>query len=211
MKLKMSTKKDYRWPSDVAIVIIGILFKLLSNMVTIGPNWPVFVIAFILYIPLLYAVSSEHDLWSRKFAILRVLVLTFALMSSMVDLVYSLFFGMPSASELFQSAGLLWAANVLIFAIWYWEIDRGGPIRRNSKNPGKPEFGFPQMMSSLPEWEGWKPNFLDYLFVAFNTSVAFSPADTAVFSRRAKLLMMTQSVISLVALVVLAARAINIV
>ncbi|MGG1575861.1 DUF1345 domain-containing protein [Fictibacillus sp. NRS-1165] len=211
MKWKMSKHKDYRWPSDVAIVIIGILFKLLSNTVTIGPNWPVYCIAFILYIPLLFAVSSEHDLWSRKFAILRVLFLTFALMSSMVDLVSSLFFGKPSAAELFQCAALLWSANVLIFSIWYWEIDQGGPIRRNSENPGKPEIVFPQMTSSFPEWEGWKPNFLDYLFVAFNTSIAFSPADTAVYSRRAKLLMMTQSMISLVTLVVVAARAINMV
>lgn len=211
MKWKVKATKDYRWPSDVAIVILGILFKLLSNMVTIGPNWTVFVIAFFLYIPLLYAISSEHDLWSRKFAILRMLILTFALMSSMVDLVYSLFFGKPSAAVLFQSAALLWAANVLIFAIWYWEIDRGGPISRNSSKPGRPEFVFPQMTSSFPQWEGWKPNFLDYLFVAFNTSVAFSPADTAIYSRRAKLLMMTQAVISLVTLVVLAARAINIV
>jgi len=117
----------------------------------------------------------------------------------------------------------LWFANVLVFALWYWKLDAGGPLGRESAT-GKIEsaFLFPQMLAdSAPAAQQgkkdpakvdpqWTPHFMDYLFLAFNTSTAFSPTDTAVLSRWAKVGMMLQAIISLAIIAIIAARAINI-
>jgi uncharacterized membrane protein len=115
-----------------------------------------------------------------------------------------------------RSAACLWFTNILVFALWYWRLDAGGPHGRDSRF-GHPDgaFLFPQM-SMPPEAklkageEAWSPNFVDYLFLAFNTSTALSPTDVPVLTRWAKVLMMLQSLISLTVLVLLAARAVNI-
>ena len=106
----------------------------------------------------------------------------------------------------------LWIANVLVFALWYWKLDGGGPLRREDPaSHSRSSFLFPQMMSrgevNLPVW---RPHFVDYLFLAFNTSTAFSPTDTAVLTRSAKLATMLQSLISLTIVALIAARAVNV-
>lgn len=111
--------------------------------------------------------------------------------------------------ELLRDATLLWVLNVLIFALWYWELDGGGPARRQATRCLSTDFVFPQMAIGGEVLKGWQPEFVDYLFQAFNTSTAFSPTDTTILGRRTKLLMMAQSIISLVTIAVLAARAIN--
>jgi uncharacterized membrane protein len=108
---------------------------------------------------------------------------------------------------LLRDAALLWVINVFTFAVWYWEIDGGGPGRRHRSRHRSEDFLFPQ--ASLVDHAGWTPGFLDYLFLAFNTSTAFSPTDTAVLSRRAKGLMMVQALLSLMVLAVLVSRAVN--
>jgi uncharacterized membrane protein len=121
----------------------------------------------------------------------------------------------PPKNLLIAAAGL-WASNILVFASWYWRLDAGGPNEREVRGTHTGgAFLFPQMMLD-PELKtdicghSWNPGFVDYLFLAFNTSTAFSPTDVPVLSRWAKLMMMVQSLISLTAVVVLAARAINI-
>jgi uncharacterized membrane protein len=111
--------------------------------------------------------------------------------------------------ELLRGGGLLWVSNMLTFALWYWEVDSGGPAHRHATHCGSSDFAFPQRVLGGEVEAHWAPDFLDYLFLAFNTSTAFSPTDTMVLARRAKALMMYQSVISLVTVVVLVARAIN--
>jgi uncharacterized membrane protein len=102
-------------------------------------------------------------------------------------------------------------SGILVFALWYWKLDAGGPLGRdNSRRKIASAFLFPQLSTDREHYDGWSPHFLDYLFVAFNTSTAFSPTDTAVLSRWAKLATMLQSLISLSILVLLAARAVNI-
>jgi uncharacterized membrane protein len=110
----------------------------------------------------------------------------------------------------------LWITNILVFAVWYWRLDAGGPHQRD-KRPGHTEgdFLFPQMTMSEQAlrdagMENWSPEFIDYLFLAFNTSTAFSPTDVPVLARWAKVLMMLQSLLSLLILALLAARAVNI-
>jgi hypothetical protein len=121
-----------------------------------------------------------------------------------------------SPTALLVSATSLWITNILVFALWYWRLDAGGPHGRDSRlGHAEGAFLFPQM-TMLPEVKAaagqltWSPNFLDYLFLAFNTSTAFSPTDTPALARWGKVLMMLQSIISLTVLALLAARAVNI-
>jgi hypothetical protein len=138
------------------------------------------------------------------------------MIASIILLVGALPAHRESPTELLLSATALWFTNILVFALWYWRLDAGGPHGRDSRL-GHPEgaFLFPQMTMS-PETKAaadqvaWSPNFLDYLFLAFNTSTAFSPTDVPVLARWAKVLMMLQSLISLTVIVLLAARAVNI-
>jgi hypothetical protein len=113
---------------------------------------------------------------------------------------------------LLLSAATLWFTNVLVFTLWYWLLDAGGPHKRERRE-GHPDgaFLFPQMTLSKATGNGpaWSPRFVDYLFLAFNTSTALSPTDTAVLSRPAKVAMMVQAVISLAIIVLLAAYAVN--
>ena len=121
-----------------------------------------------------------------------------------------------SPPELLISAGALWICNILVFACWYWMLDAGGPHWRDLRNSHKDgAFLFPQMVLD-PQLrlemgeEQWRPGFVDYLFLAYNTSTAFSPTDVPVLSRWAKVLMMIQATISLATVVLVAARAVNI-
>jgi hypothetical protein len=121
--------------------------------------------------------------------------------------------GLPSHREppivLLRAATALWISNVLVFASWYWRLDAGGPHQRDLR--GKHVDGaflFPQMMAHTDRH--WAPGFVDYLHLAFNTSTAFSPTDVAPLTRWAKMLMMIQSIISLACIVILGARAVNV-
>jgi len=142
------------------------------------------------------------------------LTITAAVIWSLSVLIAGLPTKREAPTELLRSAVALWVSNVLVFASWYWRLDAGGPLRRELRGAHtKGAFLFPQMMfppdSPLAD-AGWKPGFVDYLFLAFNTSTAFSPTDVPVLSRWAKLLMMVQSCVSLGTIAILAARAINI-
>ena len=110
-----------------------------------------------------------------------------------------------------RSATALWVTNVVVFALWYWMLDAGGPLKRDCGRMSlESSFLFPQMLSKERRHESWTPHFMDYLFLAFNTSTAFSPTDTAVLSRWAKFGTMLQSLISLTIVALLAARAVNV-
>jgi uncharacterized membrane protein len=143
-------------------------------------------------------------------------VVTIALIASVVLLVKTLPVHVESPVRLLRSAGALWVTNILVFALWYWRLDAGGPHKRDlmlGHEDGA--FLFPQMTmhqdaKKKAGEEHWSPTFVDYLFLAFNTSAALSPTDTAVLSRWAKCLSMVQALISLTVLALLAARAINI-
>jgi uncharacterized membrane protein len=133
-----------------------------------------------------------------------------AVLSSVVVLVVRLLRGDLSAPYLLRDAALLWISNVIVFGLWYWELDSGGPHYRHVHGYRPTDLAFPQTMLGGDMANGWVPNFVDYLFVAFNASTAFSPTDTSVLSARGKALMMVQSLMSIVLLAVVAARAINV-
>jgi uncharacterized membrane protein len=138
-------------------------------------------------------------------------IITFAMIASLVLLVRGIPSHAESPKDLLRSASALWFTNILVFALWYWKLDAGGPLMRDRPHGlAHSSFLFPQMLSREDLDTSWAPNFVDYLFLAFNTSTAFSPTDTAVLSRWAKFATMVQSLISLTIVVLLAARAVNI-
>jgi len=143
-------------------------------------------------------------------------IITVALIASVVLLVNALPEHKETPTELLTSAACLWPTTVLVFALWYWRLDAGGPHARDRRlchTDGSflfPQMALPPEIKKATGETNWSPNFFDYLFLAFNTSTAFSPTDVPVLARWAKLLMMLQSIISLTVLAILAARAVNI-
>lgn len=198
-----------RWPAAVALLAIGALYGVLSDGLTLGPR--AFLLGFVsvLLVPLLTAhLQGSHRL-ARGFGFGVTGLVTLAVVVSVFLLVSSSLSGGTSAPVLLQDAALLWIINVATFAVWYWEIDGGGPAQRRRDVHHSEDFLFPQMNLGDKAARDWSPGFLDYLFLAFNTSTAFSPTDTAILSRRAKVLMMVQALLSLLILAVLVSRAIN--
>lgn len=205
-----------RWPAVIAVLAVGGLYTALPNQLTFGPHWlfPSLVVA--LLIP---GVVSHHTGRHRLNAILGFAVeglLTAGLIISVILLVGALPTHMETPLQLLVSAASLWITNILVFALWYWRLDAGGPNQRD-KRAGYCDgaFLFPQMTmteEALKEagQEDWSPNFVDYLFLAFNTSTAFSPTDAPVLARWAKVLMMLQALLSLLIIALLASRAVNI-
>jgi hypothetical protein len=117
-----------------------------------------------------------------------------------------------SGAQLLLKAITVWGTNVVAFGLWYWAFDRGGPVRRLRPNPPLPDFQFPQMENPQFAAKGkdWQPELVDYIYVAFTNAIAFSPTDAMPLSRRAKLMMLTESTISAVTVLLVAARAVNI-
>jgi hypothetical protein len=199
----------------IGALLPGVLYLILPDrFIAVGPPWlllaieallvaPPVIARLILNRPLPYAVT-------RTMALVLLMVVTGALISSVGLLVNSLSNHQLSGVMLLHTAGLLWGVNVFAFALWYWEIDSGGPLRRLSAHatPDMPDFLFPQQ--ARPATQRWKPGFVDYVFLAFCFSTALSPADTMPLTRRAKLLMIAQAVLSLLMLVLLVGRSVNI-
>ena len=117
---------------------------------------------------------------------------------------------MQKPSELLLAGGAIWLTNVIVFGVWYWEFDRGGPVARAAGSQPYPDFVFPQMTNPELAPADWEPGFVDYLYVSFTNAMAFSPTDVMPMTRWAKLTMLTQSLISVVTLVLVVARAVNI-
>jgi len=207
-------RSDSRWPAVAALFASAGLYYALPERLTAGPRWELFPIIGVLLIPATLAKRAGRTKLNSTLGLILSGVITLAMISSLGVLIAGLPQKRESPRELLQAALALWLSNVLVFASWYWRLDAGGlHLREKRTSHTEGDFLFPQMV--LPQSmsgmvQGWKPGFVDYLFLAFNTSTAFSPTDVPVLSRWAKVLMMTQSVISLGTVVILAARAVNI-
>ncbi len=206
-----------RWPVVISLLSAAGLYYVLPEWLSFGPNWlvPLLVILLILPKVLTHRATDPHLIRIHRLSgYVTSSVLTIGLIWALGRLIWMLVFAphhlKESPKHLLFSAGALWVTNVLVFALWYWRLDAGGPIardRRRSIGHADGSFLFPQMSQDNVVWT---PEFIDYLFLAFNTSTALSPTDTAVLSRWAKILMMIQSAISLMVLALLASRAVNI-
>jgi len=204
-----------RWPGFIAVIAVGGLYTALPDALTMGPRWlfPSAVLA--LLVPTIVSHHAGKHRVNAIFGFAVDAVLTIGLIVSVTLLIGSLPTHKQSPLELLLSAAALWATNILVFALWYWRLDAGGPHQRD-KHGGYPcgAFLFPQTTMSeqaleTAGQEDWSPNFIDYLFLSFNTSTAFSPTDAPVLARWAKILMMLQSLLSLLIIALLAARAVN--
>ena len=197
-----------RWPAILAVLSVGGLYWALPEALSPGPGW----LALALVAPLSMVGMVLHR--QRKLRLNQIVgytmlgLITAAMIGALVLLIAALLDHTEKPRDLLRSAVALWISNILVFASWYWRLDAGGPNQRDLRGEHtEGAFLFPQM--SLGDRD-WMPGFVDYLFLAFNTSTAFSPTDTAVLSRWPKTLMMLQSLISLSIIVLLAARAVNV-
>ena len=207
---KKQRLREPRWRALVGMLAASGVYWALPEPLSVGPSWLLSAIIVLLVIPL--GISNwrgDHNV-ARLLSFLANGIITIAMIASLAHLVQGIPKHLETPTALLRSALSLWLANVLVFALWYWKLDAGGPVSREAPNGmDKGSFLFPQM--SRPNADPcWVPNFVDYLFFAFNTSTAFSPTDTAVLGRWAKLAVMTQSLISLAIIALLAARAVNI-
>jgi hypothetical protein len=188
---------------------VGALYAAISATLTFGPRAFLLALVSVLLFPLLTAHQQGRHRLARLLSLGLVSLVTVAVVVSVFLLISSSFGRETPAPTLLQDAALLWLINVVTFAIWYWELDAGGPAQRLREAHTSEDFLFPQGNLSGKTARDWSPGFLDYLFIAFNTSTAFSPTDTAFLSQRAKVLMMVQALLSLLILAVLVSRAIN--
>lgn len=203
--------REPRWPAFIAMLAAAGVYLALPEPLSVGPAWGLLAVILVLMVPIVVSDRRGEHKITRALTFAANTIITLAMIASLVYLVK----GIPEHSEapktLLRSAAALWVANILVFALWYWKLDGGGPLRREDPNSqSKSSFLFPQMTRGNADRSGWSPHFVDYLFLAFNTSTAFSPTDTAVLTRSAKLATMLQSIISLTIVALIAARAVNI-
>ncbi len=203
--------REPRWPAFVAMLAAAGVYLALPEPLSLGPSWLLLAIIALLLVPIVVSDRRGNHKITRILTFAANGIITVAMIASLIHLVQGIPQHLETPKALLRSAGALWIANILVFALWYWKLDAGGPLQRERPSGvANSSFLFPQMLNREGQDSSWAPNFVDYLFLAFNTSTAFSPTDTAVLSRWAKLGTMLQSLISLAIVVLLAARAVNI-
>jgi hypothetical protein len=209
------TGGEQRWPASLAVLVMIVLqVRLDLHSVLVGV-WVLPVIELVLLV-ILVAVNPRRI--DRHRPLVRGLSLTLIALASLFNAwsVVQLIRGILDTSFSVEPPTLLitganiWLTNIIVFALWFWELDRGGPGARAEGTDPNPDFLFPQMAETSIDFHHWEPEFLDYLYVAFTNAAAFSPTDAMPLSRWAKMAMMLQSMISLVTAALVIARAINI-
>ncbi|WP_236794134.1 hypothetical protein [Amycolatopsis sp. GM8] len=207
------TEGEQRWAVTLAIALAVTLQLVLPDRLAFRPHWllPALELGLVAVLIGLNPVRiSRNHPWLRPLSTMLIAVISLANAWSAVLLVMDLL-GARAGEEpgpLLGSGGAIWLTNVIAFSLWYWEMDRGGPVSRAQGQQPRPDFRFPQMEEpeAHPEWE---PHFLDYFYLSFTNATAFSPTDVMPMSRWAKMLMLSQSAISLVTLAVVISRAVS--
>jgi len=214
--MRDSIEPEPRWQALIAIIAVAGLYVALPSSLTLGPTWLLPAVVVVFAAPLLILHRAGRHQLDTILGFALTTILTVEMIGSVALLIGLLPAHRESPTQLLGSAASLWLTNVLVFALWYWRLDAGGPHARDARDAhASGAFLFPQMtmlrrVELATGQERWSPHFVDYLFLAFNTSTAFSPTDTPVLTRWAKVLMMLQSLISLTVIAILAARAVNI-
>ncbi|MHB8146480.1 MAG: hypothetical protein ACYDGM_04370 [Vulcanimicrobiaceae bacterium] len=217
--------KEPRWHASLAVVVATLLYLILPPRLTFGPVWAAPLLIGVLLVPLSIFAPLRHQekRRTRIASIVLIAILNFFNIASVVLLVHGLVYGSAHkiipGSELLTSGGEVWFTNVLVFALWFWELDGGGPGPRAQAAAATEfrhaDFLFPQMSMDATRMacveQHWKPLFLDYLYLGFTNALAFSPTDVMPLSRMAKMLMLLESLISFVTIAVIVSRSINII
>lgn len=211
-------RPEPRWPAIVAIFAAAGLHLVLPPTMSMGPPWLlVGVVALLVAAAWVGRHVGLHHVNARA-GIAILFVLTGGLLFAMARLIIGLLAHSESAPALLRSAAVIWVSNVLVFAVGYWRLDAGGPnVRERREVHRDGAFLFPQMAFgisgaavTIAQHQQWRPGFVDYLFLAFNTSTAFSPTDTPPLSPWAKVAMMLQATISFTTILLFVGRVVNI-
>jgi hypothetical protein len=208
------TEGEQRWPGAFAVIVMIVLQLFLPARLTIGPRW---LLPAVEVVMILVLVAANPGRMHRSSPPLRMLglgliaVASFGNAWSVANLVKDISTGADTgtAAQLLAGGAGVYLINVLTFSVWYWELDRGGPVERANGSDPYPDFLFPQMTTPSMVHPEWEPQFLDYLYVSFTTATAFSPTDTLPLSRWAKFAMALEAAISLVTAALVIAKAVN--
>ena len=207
------TTAEPRWPASLAIVAAIVLYATLPDRFTMGPAWLIPALEAALLVGLNVSAPTrrtEEALILRIAALVLTAIVTVTNFVALGLLIDGLLHGSQAeGSTLIFSSIQIWLTNVIVFALWFWELDRGGPGQRRMA-ASQADFLFPQMATRGIAPASWLPHFVDYLYVSFTNAMAFSPTDTMPLTKWAKLLMLAQSLASLLTVAFVAARAVNI-
>ncbi len=215
---------ESRWEAAPAVLIV-ILLQLVIAIVSLNQGWKLWTLPWWVWLILIVpeTVLFISLSWSRPHRALvesgrrRMVAITlFAIISignalALATLIGALLSGHEkSGAQLLLKAIVIWSTNVMIFGLWFWAVDQGGPVRRVQADPPPHDFQFPQLENPQLAEPGWRTHLVDYVYVSFTNSIAFSPTDAMPLTRRAKLLMLIESGVSAMTILLCAARAVNI-
>jgi hypothetical protein len=203
-----------RWPASLAVTAALLLYMTLPGTLTIGPGWVIPVLEAALLIPLTVRAPYRHRgevRLIRYASLLLIALVNLAVVASLALLVNLVLSGEAvTGRQLIFSGIQIWLTLILVFSLWYWEVDRGGPGIRGQTDQAAPDFLFPQLATHELGQTDWMPSFVDYLYLSFTNATAFSPTDTMPLTVRAKLLMLVEALASITTIVMVAGRAVNI-
>lgn len=206
--------KEPRWPASLAVTAALLLYMTLPGKLTIGPGWVIPALEGALLIPLTVRAPYRHReevRLVRSASLLLIALVNLANVASLGLLVHVVLTGgVVTGRQLVFSGIQIWLTLILVFALWYWELDRGGPALRRHTGQRNPDFLFPQMATHELGQTDWLPGFVDYLYLSFTNATAFSPTDTMPLTSRAKALMLIEALASITTVVMVAGRAVNI-
>jgi uncharacterized membrane protein len=204
------------WPSHLTILAAIVIQIALPARLTAGPIWLIPGLEGLLLVGMFFATPRELEFEHprrRRLALGLIAFVSAANIYSLAALVHFLLHhNIPTGHgrELIISGTLIWLTNFLIFGLWYWELDRGGPGKRAAGLDAAPDFLYPQMADDAIEPRDWRPRFIDYLYVSLTNNTAFSPTDTMPLTPMAKSMMGVQATVSLVTIGLIVSRAVNI-
>lgn len=211
---RRQTRSEHRWLAVVVVVGTIALQILLPNEFVLRPRWLLPGLSTLLVVTLLLINPGRigrHGRMERTVALFLVAMVSVTNAASAVQLAEGILRGTITnrPTSVLVSAGIVYWTNIVVFSLWYWEFDRGGPARRASGANQDPDFVFPQMSSPQLTRKDWEPRYPDYLYLAFTNATAFSPTDVMPFRPWAKVLMMVQAVISLMLALLVVAWAVS--
>jgi uncharacterized membrane protein len=209
------TRGETRLPVTLAVLAAISMLAALPDRIAPHPRWLLPGLAFLLLVGLTVANPTRIDRQSRALrtvSLVLIAVISIANAATAARLIVDLVrgTGIRTPGELLLTGAAIWLTNVIVFGLWYWEFDRGGPAARAHAVKPYPDLLFPQMTAQELTPPDWEPEFVDYLYLSFTNATAFSPTDVMPLSRWAKLTMMAQSAVSLTTVALVIARAVNI-
>ncbi len=203
-----------RWPASVSLVVCAGLYVLLPSRLAVGPKW---LLPVLVALPLIPLTARRHrhpdnEPWVHHVAVALVGIITLANFTSVVLLIHHVFYATQiGGRQLLYSAATIWATNVIVFGIWFWEVDRGGPVRRPGAKARFPDLQFPQMGQPSLAPPDWRPQFTDYLYTSLANGTSFAPADAMPLTMVMKGLFGLESLISFITIAIVAGEAVNII